>query len=87
MRSAPRAPKTLATPLDWLFSFPTIHDINTCTTRQSSHLYVARTKTDIGARAITIKGPKIWNSIPSTVQNQRTLKAFKDKLKKYLVDI
>ena len=72
---------------DWLFSFPAIHDINTRTTRQSSNLYVTRRNTDIGARAISIKGPKLWNTIPSAVINQPTIVAFKDRLKKYLLEI
>ena len=72
---------------DWLFSFPVNHYINTRTTRQSSNLYVARRKTDIGTRAISVKGPKLFNAIPSAVQKQPTLIRFKDKLKKYLLDM
>ena len=72
---------------DWLFSFPAIQDINTRTTRQSSNLYVTRRNTDIGARAISIKGPQLWNAIPSAVVNQPTIVAFKDRLKKYLLEI
>ena len=72
---------------DWLFTFPTISELNTRTTRQSLNLFVARTKTDIGARAISVKGPKIWNTIPATIRNQPTITAFKDKLKKYLIKI
>ena len=72
---------------NWLFTFPTIQDIKARTTRQSSDLYVARRKTDIGARAISIKGPKLWNTIPSAVVSQPTLISFKYKLKKYLLDI
>ena len=72
---------------NWLFTFPTIQDINPRTTRQSSDLYVARRKTDIGARAISIKGPKLWNTIPSAVVSQPTLISFKYKLKEYLLDV
>ena len=72
---------------NWLFSFPAIHDIVVRPTRQSSNLYIARKKTDIGTRAISIKGPKSWNAIPSTIQNQTSLISFKGKLKKYLLEI
>ena len=66
---------------NWLFSFPINHDINIRTTRQSSNLYVARKKTNIGTRAVSVKGPKLWNTIPSSIQNQPTLIRFKEQLK------
>ena len=72
---------------DWLFSFPYVHNINYRTTRQSSDLYVTYRKTDIGGRAISIKGPKLWNTLPSAIQNQPTLITFKEKLKKYLLEV
>ena len=72
---------------DWLFSFPANNEINTRNTRQSSRLYVARKKTDIGARAISIKGPRLWNTIPSALQSQPTLVTFRVKLKKYFLEV
>ena len=71
---------------DWLFSFPTISDVNARTTRQSLNLFVARTKTDMGARAISIKGPKVWNTVPVIIRSQSTIMAFKDKLKQYFLE-
>ena len=71
---------------EWLFSFPAIQEINTRSTRQSSMLYIPRTKTDMGGRAVTVKGPRIWNTVPTSIQSQPTLKAFKNKLKSYLLD-
>ena len=71
---------------EWLFSFPAIPELNTRTTRQSSKLFVPRTRTDMGGKAITVKGPRIWNTVPASIQSQPTLKAFKNKLKSYLLD-
>ena len=45
-----------------------------------------RTRTDMGGRAITVKGPRNWNTLPTIIQSQPTLKAFKDKLKTYLLN-
>ena len=72
---------------DWLFSFQSVHNINERTTRQSSNLYIPRRKTDIGSRAVSVKGPRLWNTIPSAVQNQPTLASFKEKLKMYLLEL
>ena len=71
---------------EWLFSFPAVQELNTRTTRQSSKLFVPRTRTDMGGKAITVKGPRIWNTVPASIQSQPTLKAFKNKLKSYLLD-
>ena len=71
---------------EWLFSFPAVREINTRSTRQSSKLFVPRTRTDMGAKAITVKGPSVWNTIPDNIQNQPSLKILKDKLKGYLLN-
>ena len=72
---------------EWLFSFPTLREVNSRNTRQSSKLCIPRTKTDMGARAITVSGPRVWNAVPTIIQNQLTLKAFKDKLKAHFLDM
>ena len=71
---------------NWLFSFPAIQELNTRSTRQSSKLFVPRKRTDMGGRAITVKGPRIWNTVPTFIQSQPTLKSFRDKLKAYFLD-
>ena len=71
---------------DWLFSFATVGDHNVRPTRQSSDLFISRTKTDIGARSISIRGAKIWNAIPQAVKDSNSLHVFRRKLKQYFLE-
>ncbi len=71
---------------DWLFLFPTVHNATGSTTRQRNNLVVPRTKTASGARALTVHGSKIWNSLPAHITNANTLSCFKSRVTKYLLD-
>ena len=71
---------------EWLFSFPTTREMNRRNTRQSSMLFVPRTRTDMGGRAISVRGPRVWNAIPADIQRETTLNGFKNKLKDYLLN-
>ena len=67
----------------WLLSFPTVNDVQySRTTRQSNNLFVPRASTNIGTRSIKIKGPLVWNSIPSQLKNAANIHIFKEKIKK-----
>ena len=70
---------------EWLFNFPLVGEMQTRPTRQLNNLVVGRTNTDIGARAISIKGPKVWNSIPLAIRNSPSIRVFKDKLKNHIL--
>ena len=70
---------------EWLFRFPIVGDMQTRLTRQVNDLVVKRTNTDIGARAICIKGPKVWNNIPLQIRNSSSVRVFKEKLKKHIL--
>ncbi|XP_066959043.1 uncharacterized protein [Macrobrachium rosenbergii] len=71
---------------DWLFKFPTVGDVQGRPTRQSSDLFVRRTTTDMGAKSISIKGPRVWNNIPTNIKNAPSSKLFKKILKSYLLE-
>ena len=71
---------------DWLFTFPNVSNIIARNTRQSNDLFVPRTRTDLGARAITVKGPQTWNILPDFIKKAHTLKTFQNKLKRYLLE-
>ena len=71
---------------DWLFSFSIVGEINNRSTRQFHDLYVKRTKTDIGGRSISVKGPKLWNGIPRDVKDSTSLTVFKERLKNYFFE-
>ena len=71
---------------NWLFSFSTMEDHRVRPTRQSNDLFISRYMTDIGARAISIKGPKIWNAIPQAVKDSNSIHIFKERMKQYLFE-
>jgi hypothetical protein len=50
----------------------------------SSLLDVPRTNTELGKRAFSVAGPKIWNSLPLSVRSANSLSAFKSRLKTHL---
>lgn len=72
---------------DWLFRFPAIFEVQQRSTRQSNNLLIHRTNTDIGARAISIKGPRTWNEIPADIKFSPSFEVFKKKLKDYLINV
>ena len=73
---------------EWLFSLPTVNQmrINNINTRYQNSFFVPRTSTDIGARSITIMGPRLWNSLPAHLRSCPTLSSYKSHLLKYLLD-
>ena len=70
---------------DWLHKFPFVGDLQERTTRQSNHLAMKRTNTDLGKRAISVRGPKEWNDIPVNIRNSTSIKVFKKSLKKHIL--
>ncbi len=66
----------------WLFCFPQVSNVNITNTRQQNLLHIPRTKTDTDSRSITVRGPKLWNNLPSTVKECNNLHAIKAELKK-----
>jgi len=39
----------------------------------------------MGDQAFEVAGPRTWNSLPATIQETKTLPAFKKQLKLYLI--
>ena len=71
---------------DHLLTFHTVGDITGSTTRQTDHLYILKTNTDLGARSLSVRGLKLWNSLLSRVKEATTLPSFNTKLKILLPD-
>ena len=71
---------------DWYFKFSTVGENTANVTRQMNKLYVPRAVTDSGARATRVLGPKLWNTLPPSVDNSGSLYSFKSKLCKMLLD-
>ena len=53
-------------------------------TRQNCNLVVRRTRTKLAESALSVRGPLLWNSLPSYIRESSTLFSFKKELKKYL---
>ena len=68
---------------DWLFHLPTVGNLFTRNTRQSNNLFIQRTNTDMGARCILVKDPKIYNTLPEDIKSSSSVLSFKEKLKVY----
>ena len=70
---------------DWLYRFPLVGDLQARPTRQSNQLAIKRTNTDLGKRAISVRGPKEWNDIPVDIRNSTSIQLFKKNLKKHIL--
>ena len=72
---------------DWLFVLPTVAQTRggSITTRNLDTLYVPRIKTDTGARALSVIGPKLWNNLPMNIKCSNTLSSFKSNLLRFLL--
>ena len=66
---------------EWYLQFPTVRENSSCITRQLNNLYVPKYKTDSGARAITVLGPKLWNDLPNCITNSSSFYSFKSRLR------
>ena len=69
-----------------LLTFPTVGDVTGSSTRQRGHLYVRKTNTDSGARSLLVRGPKLWNKLPSNLKEANTIHLFKTKLRNVLLE-
>ena len=69
----------------WLAIFPSVSHVNHVNTRQQNLLYVPRTNTDNGQRSISIKGPRLWNALPSCLKDVQNVLTFKRKLMNFLL--
>ena len=70
---------------DHYLPLPTVNRMTDSTTRQQDQLYVPMTRTDTGSRALSIRGPKLWNQLPLNIKDSNNLHMFKSKLRKYLL--
>ena len=61
--------------------FQTRSNIHNYPTRNSDNFQVPKTKNRFGDRAITVKGPRLWNSQPSELNKAAPLKEYVKALK------
>ena len=63
--------------------FQTRSNIHNYPTRNIDNFQVPKTKNRFGDRAITVKGPRLWNSQPSELNKTAPLKEYVKALKEY----
>ncbi len=61
-----------------LFCWTQVGNVSSANTRQQNPLHIPRTKTH--RLWITVRGPKLWNNLPSNVKECSSLQALKDEL-------
>ena len=67
----------------WLLTVNRVGDVNTRITRQADTLVIPRTNTDTGARNVEVRGPTLWNALPSNIKDLANFYTFKNKLKEH----
>ncbi len=59
---------------------------HTYNTKHSSQLRSTKTITTYYDKSVTVSGHKLWNDLPSTIQNCTTLPTFKKALYKFYLE-
>ncbi len=70
---------------DWLYMFLTVHDSTASVTKQQKNFVFPHSKTDTGARAFAVTGPKTWNSLPFNVTSTTSHASFKSKPRNFIL--
>ena len=52
---------------------------------KSADVFVPATKTKAGDRAFRVAGPRVWNSLPASIKEAKTIDVFKKQLKMHLL--
>ena len=68
---------------EWFCKLPTVEQVRDLPTRQRLDIYTPRSRTDLGARALKVKGPSLWNALPTEIKRANNIRGFKCKLKDY----
>ena len=72
-------------PESLLKRFVKIQNIHSYNTRNKTNLCAARTKTNLKGCCISVRGVKIYNSLPINIKMAKSVKSFKNQLKKYFI--
>ena len=68
---------------EWFMPLPTIAQVTQGGNRRANNLFIQRTRTELGTKAIQVRGPTIWKSLPICIRNFGNLSGFKNALKQY----
>lgn len=67
-----------------ILKLETVEQVRSRQTRQSGSLMVPRRRTVIADRAVSVRGPKLWNALPQEIKESENFSGFKKKLKSHL---
>ena len=56
-------------------------------TRSSSKIHKEQARTDYKKISVQFKGCEIWNNLPISIKNSKSIEIFKKKIKKYYLDL
>ena len=70
----------------WLYNFVSVNSVTGLSTREANDLFCRRALTDIGSREMSIRGPRLWNSLPTPLRDTSSILSFKNNLKKILLN-
>ena len=71
---------------NWVMKLEVVGNSHLRNTRQTSHLVVRRTRTKLADRALSVKGPVLWNDLPNYIKTITSMPVFKKELKKFIQD-
>merc|ERR1712002_622397 len=71
---------------EWIYNFVTVNSVTGLATRHANDLVCRRAHTDMGLREINIRGPMLWNGLPTAIRTTNSLTSFKTNLKRNLLD-
>jgi len=64
----------------------TVGQVRQTRSRQANDLFIPRFNTDMGSRAVTIRGPTLYNALPEDIRNSGNKVVFKTKLQNYFLE-
>ena len=67
-----------------ILTLETVDQVISRQTRQSNHLVVPRRRTVRADKAVSVRGPKLWNRLPKDIKECTNFSVFKKELKSYL---
>lgn len=69
---------------NWVLNINQVGNTQVIWTRQSNDLLVPRTRTKLADRALSVRGPVLWNDLPEDIKILNSLPNFKRELRKYM---
>ena len=69
----------------WLLNLPQVSEYNNLITRQQNNLIVPPTRTMMGERKLSVRGPRLWNDLPQTVKSTVSINTLKKNLKRHFM--